>query len=129
MSLAKQATVYLLEKDTGITDTIRSLCDEKSMLLECFESDQELLHAVEGSNPVCIVAANDEPTGQALALMVALDSQHQDIPVIILGGHNDVSSAVAAIKAGAIDYIEKPVIYGRLAEHFNQAMARTASLR
>lgn len=128
MSLAKQATVYLLERDTGITNTIRSLCDEKSMLLECFESGQELLHAVEGSTPACIVAANNEPVGQALTLMEALDTHHHNIPVIILGDHSDVSSAVAAIKAGAIDYIEKPVIYGRLAEHFNQALARTASL-
>ena len=128
MSLAKQATVYLLERDAGITDTVRSLCDEKSMLLECFESGQELLHAVEASSPVCIVAANDEPVGQALTLMEALDTHHHNIPVIILGDHSDVSSAVAAIKAGAIDYIEKPVIYGRLSEHFSQAVARTASL-
>ena len=126
MSLAKHATVYLLEKDTGITDTIRSLCDEKSMMLECFDSGPELLHAVNGQAPACIVAANNEPIGQALTLMEALDPHHHNIPVIILGEHSDVSSAVAAIKAGAIDYIEKPVIYGRLAEHFNQALARTA---
>lgn len=128
MSLAKQATVYLLERDTGITDTIRSLCDEKSMVLECFESGHDLIHAVDGVYPACIVASNDEPIGQALSLMEALDTHHHDIPVIILGDHSDVSSAVAAIKAGAIDYIEKPVIYGRLAEHFNQALVRTTSL-
>ncbi|UYM15216.1 response regulator [Endozoicomonas euniceicola] len=126
MNLAKQAIVYLLEKDTSITDTIRSLCDEKSMMLECFDSGPELLRAVDGQVPACIVAADNVPVGQALTLAEALDTCHHDIPVIILGEHSDVSSAVAAIKAGAIDYIEKPVIYGRLAEHFNQALARTA---
>ena len=126
MNLAKQAIVYLLEKDTSITDTIRSLCDEKSMMLECFDSGPELLRAVDSQIPACIVAADNVPVGQALTLAEALDACHHDIPVIILGEHSDVSSAVAAIKAGAIDYIEKPVIYGRLAEHFNQALARTA---
>ncbi|MCW7554009.1 response regulator [Endozoicomonas gorgoniicola] len=126
MNLAKQAIVYLLEKDTSITDTIRSLCDEKSMMLECFDSGPELLRAIDLQVPACIVAADNVPVGHALTLMEALDACHQDIPVIILGEHSDVSSAVAAIKAGAIDYIEKPVIYGRLAEHFNQALARTA---
>ncbi|MGI9276208.1 MAG: response regulator [Endozoicomonas sp.] len=128
MSLATKATVYLLEQDTGITNTIRSLCDEKSMELECFASGHELLGAMDGQLPACIVAANDQPDGQAIALLEALDNRSQKIPVIILGHHSDVSSAVAAIKAGAMDYIEKPTIYGRLAEHFSQMTRRTASL-
>ena len=54
--------------------------------------------------------------------MDELTRRETPLPVIILGDHNDVSSAVAAIKAGAIDYIEKPTIYGRLAEHLNQVL-------
>ena len=120
MSLAKKATVYLLEHDTGITDTIRGLCNEKAMQLKCFSSKHELLGAVEGQAPMCIVAANDQPDGQAIRLLEDLDGQYLQVPVIILGGHSDVSAAVAAIKAGAVDYIEKPIVYGRLAEHFSQ---------
>ena len=122
MSLATQATVYLLEQDTNVTDTIRSLCNEKSMLLECFSSNNELLTAMQGLNPACIIAANEKESREAIHLLEALSASKHNIPVIILGHHNDVHTAVAAIKAGAVDYIEKPVIYGRLAEHFNQVM-------
>ncbi|MGB1271705.1 MAG: response regulator [Endozoicomonas sp.] len=122
MNLAHNTIVYLLEQDTGITETIRSLCDEKSMQLKCFQTLLELLQAVRDGQPSCIIAANDQPSGQALSLMQGLSNQEQKVPVIILGHHNDVSSAVAAIKAGALDYIEKPIIYGRLAEQLNQVV-------
>ena len=128
MNLATTATVYLLEQDTDITDTIRSLCEEKSLSLHCFQSDNELLKAIESTKPSCIIAANDRPTGQALNLLGLLGHREDKVPVIILGHHSDVASAVAAIKAGAIDYIEKPTIYGRLAEHFNQVARRSSAV-
>ena len=127
MNLATQFLVYLLEKDTEITKIIHKLCNEKSLQLHCFDSDNELLDAVKAEQPSCIISANDQPKGQALSLMDELASHELEIPVIILGGHNDVASAVAAIKAGALDYIEKPTIYGRLAENLNQVMKGSAS--
>lgn len=119
MNLATHCSVYLLEQDFGTTETIRSLCHEKSLHLICFSSHFELLNALKADQPSCIIAANDQPHGQALNLMQDLASENHQVPVIILGHHNDVSSAVAAIKAGAVDYIEKPTIYGRLAEQLN----------
>ncbi len=128
MNLALTATVYLLEQDTDITETIRSLCDEKSLMLECFQTSSALIDAVHKRSPACVIVANDKPCGQALGLLSSLNDKESIIPVIILGDHSDIASAVAAIKAGAIDYIEKPVIYGRLAEHFNQFIKQPLSM-
>ena len=128
MNLALTATVYLLEQDTDITDTIRILCNEKSLMLECFQADSALIEAVHNKAPACVIVANDKPYGQALGLLSSLNNEESTIPVIILGDHSDVASAVAGIKAGAIDYIEKPVIYGRLAEHFNQFTKQSAAV-
>ena len=122
MTLASQPFVYLLEQDTDMTKIIRSLCEKKSLQLLCFESGPALMAALKDQSPSCIISANDCPQGQALSLMKELNHNSQNIPVIILGDHNDVYSAVAAIKAGALDYIEKPVIYGRLAENLNQVI-------
>lgn len=119
MNLAIYRSVYLLEQDSGTTEIIRRLCQEKSLGLVCFRSAVDLMKAVEADQPYCIIAANDQPQGQALALMECLTNANKQVPVIILGHHNDVTSAVAAIKAGALDYIEKPTIYGRLAEQLN----------
>lgn len=119
MNLAIYRSVYLLEQDSGTTEAIRRLCQEKSLGLVCFRSALEVIEAVKADQPSCIIAANDQPQGQALALMEGLAIENKQVPVIILGHHNDVTSAVAAIKAGALDYIEKPTIYGRLAEQLN----------
>lgn len=131
MNLVTPAAVYLLEQDADTTDTIRCLCDEKSLSLRCFQSESELMNAMESVQPLCIIAADDQPTGQALELLTLLKrrGKQKQVPVIILGHHSDVAGAVAAIKAGAIDYIEKPVIYGRLAEHFSQVLKRSPSIR
>lgn len=126
MNLATEFLVYLLEKDTEVAKTVHDLCHEKSLQLHCFDSDNALLDAVHNEQPSCIISANDQPKGQAISLMLELDSHEQKIPVIILGGHNDVAGAVAAIKAGAIDYIEKPVIYGRLSENLNKVIKSSA---
>ncbi|WP_330926885.1 response regulator [Candidatus Sororendozoicomonas aggregata] len=128
MNLALPTTVYLLEQDTDITETIRSLCEEKSLMLECFQTSSALINAVHKKAPACVIVANDKPCGQALGLLSTLNNEESTIPVIILGDHSDVASAVAGIKAGAIDYIEKPVIYGRLAEHFNQFIKQPVAM-
>ena len=119
MNLAIHRSVYLLEQDSGTTEAIRRLCQEKSLALVCFHSILELVEAVRADQPSCIIAANDQPQGQALALMAGLANENNQAPVIIPGLHNDFTSAVAAIKAGALDFIEKPTIYGRLAERLN----------
>ena len=120
MALKSKPAIFLLEQDASVTDLIRTLCHKKLFSLASFDSYDNLLTALEADTPACIIAANDQPAGQALALISHLNEQAHDVPVIILGSHNDVYSAVASIKAGALDYIEKPVIYGRLAEQLTQ---------
>ncbi|MDB2384720.1 response regulator [Endozoicomonas sp.] len=128
MNLATTATVYLLEQNTDITDTVRSLCTEKELALQTFQSVSDMLVAMASAQPACMIAANDQPAGQALDLLEKLGNKKTKVPVIILGHHSDVASAVAAIKGGAIDYIEKPQVYGRLTEHFDQLAKRSVSL-
>ena len=52
-------------------------------------------------------------------LLAEIQQREPSLPVIVLGEHSNVSSAVESIRAGALDYIEKPVYSGRLVEHFN----------
>ena len=125
MNQAPFRSIYLLEQDPTTTEIIRNLCQEKSLVLSCFSSGCELLSTLESNQPSCIIVANDQPHGQAFTLMQAMSSANHQLPVIILGHHNDVSGAVAAIKAGALDYIEKPTIYGRLAEQLNQVIKQS----
>ncbi|MGB0361122.1 MAG: response regulator [Endozoicomonas sp.] len=126
MNPALTYSIYLLEQDYNVTDIVRNLCKEKSLALTSFNCPLELMSAIKAIQPCCIIAANNEPFGQALDLMENLATERHQIPVIILGDHNDIHSAVTAIKAGAIDYIEKPTIYGRLAEQLNRVVTQRA---
>lgn len=120
MTRTSTPAIFLLEQDASVADSIRTLCHKKLLSLASFDSCDSLLKALETDTPSCIIVANDQPTGQALTLMSHLNEQEHDVPVIILGSHNDIHSAVASIKAGALDYIDKPVIYGRLVERLTQ---------
>ncbi len=112
--------VYLLEQDNEIKETIRGLCDEKSLHLKVFHQHNELLSAIKNLTPGCIVVASEEQGDRVLELVRHISENAKGVPVVVLGTHNDLNTAVAVIKLGAVDYIEKPVISGRLAEHFNQ---------
>ncbi|MDP0562502.1 MAG: response regulator [Candidatus Endonucleobacter sp. (ex Gigantidas childressi)] len=127
MNLRTTATIYLLEPDAGTTKTIRSLCAEKALSLHCFQSDDELMKAMEFTQPSCVIVAMDKPMRGALYLLTSLITRGGQVPVIMLGLHSDIASAVKAIRAGAIDYIEKPTIYGRLAEHLNNIIKYSSS--
>ena len=128
MNLATNAIVYLLEQDIHVTETIRGLCDEKSLTLESFSDHSQLLEAVNSQHPDCVIAASEQECTKALDMLEHFQNKEIATPVIILGNHNDVHTAVAVIKAGAVDYIEKPVVYGRLAEHLSQIGQKTAVL-
>ena len=118
--MATNEVVYLLEQDCETKKTIRGLCDEKSLHLKEFNQPSDLISAIQDQTPGCIVAASEEQEEQILELVKHVADCAMGIPVVILGHHNDLNTAVAVIKLGAVDYIEKPVIAGRLAEHFNQ---------
>ncbi|MRI33793.1 hypothetical protein EOPP23_12435 [Endozoicomonas sp. OPT23] len=118
--MAINEVVYLLEQDNETKETIRGLCDEQSLHLKVFNQHNELMSAVQDQTPGCIVAASQEQSENVVELVKHISENNTGVPIVVLGNHNDLNTAVAVIKLGAADYIEKPVISGRLAEHFSQ---------
>ncbi|ABF08579.1 two component response regulator, LuxR family [Cupriavidus metallidurans CH34] len=100
----------------------------------CFDSAKRFLDNVELENsPICAVVDLQMPDMDGIALQQTLS---QRVPVVILTGHADVSKAVQAMQAGAIDFLEKPVQDGlllaaveRACERAREQFARKAELR
>src|SRR5262245_66347577 len=89
-----------------------------------FETADAFLSALTGEETGCIVADVRMPGTDGIALVRELARRNSALPVVLISGHADVPMAVAAIKAGAEDFIEKPVDDVALLAAINRSLAR-----
>ena len=89
------------------------------------KSADSFLAALEGGETGCIVADVRMPGMDGIELVRELARRGNALPVVLISGHADVPMAVAAIKAGAEDFIEKPVDDVHLLAAINRSLART----
>ena len=119
MSAVQESYVFLLENDQNITSTIDSLCEKGQLTLHCFQSWEDLNSSLAFRTPNCLIMSDTIGNDNTTDRISHITSKHTDLPVIILGQQHNLLSAVASIQAGAIDYIEKPAVSGRLAAHIS----------
>ena len=107
--------VALIDDDAAVLDSLQLYLERQGMVTSSFSSASEFLAAL-GSNGRfdCAVADVRMPAMSGLELVQRLAAEANNIPVILITGHGDVEMAVAAIKLGAFDFIEKPFDEARL---------------
>jgi len=123
------ATVYVVDDDSAVRDSLRLLL--KSVGLPCvtFESAPEFLDAFEGGGRACLVADIRMPGMSGLELQAELNKRQLRLPLIFITGHGDVPMAVDAMKAGALDFLQKPFRDQDLLDRINQALAEDQEWR
>lgn len=75
-----------------------------------FASAEELIDALPGLRPCLLVTAMDLPGVDGLGLMGLLRERGEAAPVILISDHSDIPTAVSAMRSGAIDFFERPVV-------------------
>src|SRR5262249_14340713 len=93
--------------------------------VETFESADRFLSTLVPGRPGCVVADVRMPGMDGIELVRELQRRKIALPVVLISGHGDVPMAVAGIKAGAEDFIEKPVDDVELVAAINRGLART----
>jgi two-component system, LuxR family, response regulator FixJ len=101
-------TVFLVDDEPAVRDGLALMLSTYGFKVETFASAAALLESV-GDRIGCVVADIRMPGMDGLALQAALARRPVRLPVILITGHGDIPMAVAALKAGALDFIEKPV--------------------
>jgi two-component system, LuxR family, response regulator FixJ len=101
-------TIALIEDDDAVLDSLRLLLEGRAMPVCCFGSVEAFLAAEIHDGLACIVSDVRLPGLSGLDLQRTLKQNAQSVPLILITGHGDVPMAVAAIKHGAFDFIEKP---------------------
>ncbi|MBP7135500.1 MAG: response regulator transcription factor [Sphingomonadaceae bacterium] len=116
--------IYLVDDDDAVRRSAGFMLKTSGFAVEPFASGVEFLKEVEALAPGCILLDVRMPGLDGLEVQRALGERGITFPVIVLTGHGDVNVAVAAMKAGALDFIEKPfekaVLLAALEEGFAQ---------
>ena len=120
--MTQQANVFVVDDDQAMRNSLKWLIESVSMKVETFESADAFIKSYYPGRSGCLLLDVRMPGMSGLELQEYLSSHQIAIPVIIITGHADVPMAVRAMKAGAIDFIEKPFNDELLLESIRHAL-------
>ncbi|MBU0639726.1 MAG: response regulator transcription factor [Planctomycetes bacterium] len=127
--MAPEPTVFVVDDDPGMRGSLRWLIESVGLRVKVFESAREFLAAYDPERPGCVVLDVRMPGMSGLELHEELSSMHGAVPAIIITGHGDVPMAVRAMKAGAVDFLEKPFGDQVLLDCIRKAIRQDATSR
>jgi FixJ family two-component response regulator len=104
----REPVVLVVDDDASVREAIRDLLQSVDLRVELFRSPATFLQADLPDAPCCIVLDVRLPGQSGLELQAELVREDVRVPIIFLTGHGDVPMTVRALKAGAIDFLEKP---------------------
>jgi RNA polymerase sigma factor (sigma-70 family) len=129
MSAPDRKSIYVVDDDTGVRESLSLLLELHGFKVESFDSAEAFLAVVDRAGPGCVIADLRLPGMDGLALHRALRERGVSLPVVIITGHGDVAAARSSFKAGAIDFIEKPLDEEQLLAAIAQALATADAQR
>jgi len=100
--------VIIVDDDEAVRDSMRAMLEAEGFTVQCYAAASCLLEEAVPSH-ACLVTDVRMPGMSGLELQEELNRRKLNLPVIMITGHADVPLAVRAMKAGAVEFIEKPV--------------------
>ncbi|MGD9925903.1 MAG: response regulator transcription factor [Pseudorhodoplanes sp.] len=116
--------IFLIDDQASVRHAVGEMLTVFGFTVEQFDSATAFLDRINPARPGCVVADVRMPGMDGIALVAEIARRGLGIPIILMSGHADVPMAVAGIKAGADDFIEKPVDDAKLVAAINRALAR-----
>ena len=108
--MADGRLVYIVDDDEAVRDSLSILLEEGGYTVRTFATAPEFLAAAPSLRPGCLIADIRMPDMDGLELQQRLVARGLKFPLIMITGYADVPLAVRAMKAGAFDFIEKPLV-------------------
>lgn len=118
------STVFVIDDQSSIRHALGEMLSVFGYDVETYESADSFLRALDPLRYGCVVADVRMPGMDGIELVRELARRQILLPVVVISGHADVPMAVAAIKAGAEDFIEKPVDDVQLVAAINRGLGR-----
>jgi two-component system, LuxR family, response regulator FixJ len=118
------STVFIIDDQSSIRHALGEMLSVFGYNVEAYESADSFLRALDPSRHGCVIADVRMPGMDGIELVRELARRQVLLPIVVISGHADVPMAVAAIKAGAEDFIEKPIDDAQLVAAINRGLAR-----
>ncbi len=106
--MAPERWVYIVDDDEAVRHSLSALLETEGYKTRSFPSAAAFLDAAPALAAGCLICDVQMPGLGGLELHERLEADERDFPMIVITGHGDVPLAVRAMKAGAVDFVEKP---------------------
>ncbi|WP_207481183.1 response regulator FixJ [Arenibaculum pallidiluteum] len=121
--------VFVVDDDEAVRDSLSMLLESAGLSVRTFGSAPEFLDSDAPSRSGCLLIDVRMPGMDGIEVQERLRATGCPLPVIVMTGHADVPLAVRAMKAGAIDFVEKPFDEDALLSTIRTAMSRTEAVK
>ena len=123
--MSGERDVFVVDDDEAVRDSLDALLSAEGFRVRTFGSAREFVDGCEHRAVGCLLLDVNMPETSGLVLQQRVAQEWPGLAVVIVTGHADVQVAVRAMKAGAVDFIEKPFERTVLAETVHQAVERS----
>ena len=121
--------VFVIDDDDSVRRSLERLLRSVDLDVETFASAQDFLRKPMPDRPACVVLDLRLPGPSGLELQESLIRSGHEVPIVFISGHADVPSSVRAIKAGAVDFLQKPFSDQALLDIIHGALRRDREAR
>ena len=129
MPASSAQTVAVIDDDEAVRVSLKLLIETLDVRVVCYDSARAFLDDPEHAAADCLVLDVRMPGMNGLELQSRLDGGDWLAPIIFISGHADVPMAVQAMRAGAVDFLQKPFNDQALLDRVQQSLERCRSLR
>ena len=127
--MTQQHLVHVVDDDPGALNSMRWLLESEGLAVETYPTGRQFLDSQQPDCASCLVLDLNMSDMDGLELQEELFSRDVRLPIIFVSGHGDVPKCVQAMRAGAIDFLEKPANDERLLSLVRHALHRDANRR
>ncbi|MEZ7846923.1 MAG: FixJ family two-component response regulator [Litorivivens sp.] len=106
--IPKKGTVYVVDDDEGVRDSLQWLLEGKDYRVRCYDSAENFLSRYDPREVACLIVDIRMGGMTGLELQDRLVERKSPLPIVFITGHGDVPMAVDTMKKGAMDFIQKP---------------------
>lgn len=122
-------TIAIVDDDSSVREGLEALLRSAGWRTECYVSAQEFLADRRAETPSCLILDLQLPDLSGLDLQKRMAEVDLDIPIVFLTGHGNIPASVQAIKAGAVEFLTKPVEDQDLRRAIEEAIERDRQAR
>jgi len=119
---AHPGTIFVVDDDSDVREGIRALLEGAGRIVETYATCRAFLAAYRPGQGGCLLVDAYLPGMTGLELLEQLKESGDHLPAVMITGKSDVAVAIRAMKAGALDFIEKPIGGAELLDCLNRAL-------